>query len=118
MISSQDVPPRSVAYIRLARSQASPSTSRKPPAYTTVPPGLPGAGLPSGVSRRIFPARLLGSAASFGSPASPVPTYRYPSGPKASRPPSPVAPYGIPVRIGCGVPPRVSLATRLSCAVE
>jgi len=65
--------PFSLAYIRLVLSQAMPCTLRWPSDQTSESlTGLPGAGLPAGVIRRILPARLLGFCACVPLVASPV----------------------------------------------
>ena len=97
--------PNSEANIRPSGAQPRPCTLRCPRLHTGEPSsGLPGAGSPSAVMRRILPLRLSGSCADGGSPASPVVTYRKPSGPTASRPPSWLPAFAMPVRIGRSSP--------------
>jgi len=69
--------PNSLANIRPSAAQPMPSTLRCPSVHTGEPGvGLPGAGAPAAVMRRIFPPRLFGSWDRLVTPASPVVTYR------------------------------------------
>ena len=67
--------------------------------------------------RRILPASEPGLAASAGLPASPVCTNSVVGLVKISAPVLPVAPFGIPVRIGLGMSSSAMRMTRLSVGV-
>jgi hypothetical protein len=67
--------------------------------------------------RSSLPANDAGSAACAGLPASPVSTSSVVLLVKISAPVFPVAPFGIPVRIGLGMSPSAMRMTRLSVGV-
>ena len=67
--------------------------------------------------RSTLPASEAGSAAAAGSPASPVCTTNVVGLVKINDPMFPVAPFGMPVRIGLGTSPSAMRITRLSVGV-
>ncbi len=67
--------------------------------------------------RSNLPASEAGSAAWAGLPASPVSTSSVVGLVKISAPQFPVAPFGMPVRIGLGMSPSAMRITRLSVGV-
>ena len=67
--------------------------------------------------RSTLPASEPGSAACAGLPASPVCTTSVVGLVKISEPMFPVAPFGMPVRIGLGMSPSAMRMTRLSVGV-
>ena len=67
--------------------------------------------------RSTLPAGEPGSAANAGSPASPVSTTNVVGLVKIRAPMLPVAPFGMPVKIGFGMSPSAMRMTRLSVGV-